>query len=418
MTNEMNPPAVVPQNTKRVYTAMEKWLLVAALVVAVLFNRLVFATLMASRAHLYNFTAVFWLGFFLVFVLFFWNRVRRDIVFWYVAASLVALCIWPFIFTVDATNIYYALITNGVIPGVLMAFILYATGDFTLKDPGEMVRAWFSGWFVKPLTGIFDFFGAVGSVVVGEGKAETKKAAIGILIALPLVGILLPLLGGADRAFGYHMAQVLGRWNWGSLLGHGIFITITCILLYSFFWNVGFGEKAEPLPKITARIDNVIVCIVLGSVLALYVLFCIVMFTYLFAGAGLPGGMTYYEYARAGFAQTVVVCAINLLLFGIFLNYGTPGKVKSALLVGLLALTGVMLFSGFVRLGLYIDAFGLTWLRILSAWFIIYLSAVMLICGVRIWKEKIPAIGVCGLLLLGWFVVLGYSLGNLLEIAV
>jgi len=341
-------------------------------------------------------------------VFFFWKQIRRDWVFGYVSLALVALCVWPFFFSVGGINLNFSLISNAVIPGVLMAFILYTTSEMTLKNAAEMVRAWFSGWFVKPLTGIFNFFGAAGALAEGENKAEAKKALIGVLIALPLLGILLPLLGSADQAFGYHLTQMLNRWNLGSLLGHGTFILIASILLYSFFWNVGFGKKSTPLPAITACIDNVIVCIVLGSVMALYVLFCIVMFNYLFAGAGLPGGMTYYEYARAGFAQTVVVCAINLLLFGIFTQYGTPGKIKSALLTGLLALTGVMLFSGFVRLDLYIDGYGLTWLRLISAWFIIYMAAVIGLCGIRIWKEKMPAMGLSGLLLLGWFVVLGY----------
>ena len=74
-------------------------------------------------------------------------------------------------------------------------------------------------------------------------------------------------------------------------------------------------------------------------------------------------------FRREGFAQTVAVCAINLLIFGVFLRFGARNRVTTILLASLLALTGVMLFSGFVRLGLYIDAFGMTWLRLLSAWF-------------------------------------------------
>ncbi len=59
------------------------------------------------------------------------------------------------------------------------------------------------------------------------------------------------------------------------------------------------------------------------------------------------------------------------------------------MLAGLLALTGVMLVSGFLRLKLYVDAYGLTWLRILSAWFVIYLAAVLILCFFRMAKEKL-----------------------------
>jgi len=137
-------------------------------------------------------------------------------------------------------------------------------------------------------------------------------------------------------------------------------------------------------------------------------LFCVVQFTYLFAEAGLPGGMTYSEYAREGFAQTVVVCVINLLIFGVFLHFGKISKLITGMLAGLLALTGVMLFSGFVRLGLYIDFYGMTWLRLLSAWFIIYMAAVIVFCGIRLWRERLPLIALCTMILVGWYIVLGY----------
>jgi hypothetical protein len=176
-------------------------------------------------------------------------------------------------------------------------------------------------------------------------------------------------------------------------------------------WNTGLREKAKAQAQIrpALSIDAIICYIVLGAACLLYVLFCAVQFTYLFAGAGLPGDMTYSEYAREGFAQTVAVCALNLLIFGVFLQFGAKLKAASVLLAALLGLTSVMLFSGFIRLKLYIDAYGLTWLRILSAWFIIYLVAVIVVCVVRMLRVKLPAIALCALILLGWFTALGYA---------
>ena len=81
----------------------------------------------------------------------------------------------------------------------------------------------------------------------------------------------------------------------------------------------------------------------------------------------------------------------------------------NVLLGALLGLTGIMLISGFVRLNLYIGAYGLTWLRLLSAWFIIYPAVVIVISTIRMVKVKLPAIALCALLLLGWYVALGYS---------
>jgi magnesium-transporting ATPase (P-type) len=187
-------------------------------------------------------------------------------------------------------------------------------------------------------------------------------------------------------------------------------ITIAFGLFFSFLWNIGHGENTVAKENIDpAKIDKIISSIILGSVVIVYVAFCLVQFTYLFARAGLPAGMTFAEYAREGFAQTVAVCAINLLIFGIFMWRGDGGKLVKSLLAALLTLTGIMIVSGAVRLAFYIGAFGMTWLRLLSAWFIIYLAAVVILCVARLlFVKKMPVIGICTMLLLVWYVALGF----------
>ncbi|MCL2203988.1 MAG: DUF4173 domain-containing protein [Defluviitaleaceae bacterium] len=409
-TNENAANIPIPNKRIRVYTTGERLLLVAALVVAVLFDRLMFAPLLAHTRYYPLFAGAFWLCFLGLFCLFFWRKLRRNRVAWYVAGCVAALCLWGFFFWRGSSHGYFGLFNHAVIPGVLMALVVFVAGEFSLKDASGIARAWLRGWFIKPFSGIPDLFGVMGSLLAGENKSTAKKVAIGVGVTLPLLLILLPLLANADVAFGYHMAQFFRRWDFASLVGHTTVVIFAFGFFYSFLWNAQYNarEKTAPGLRATQGIDAVISGIVLGTVIVLYILFCAVMFTYLFAGAGLPGGMTYYEYARQGFAQTVAVCAINLLIYAVFLHYGKGGRALRGLLVGLLALTGVMLFSGFVRLGLYIDAFGMTWLRLISAWFIIYLAAVIFICLARIWKEKLPAIALCALLLLGWYVALGY----------
>ena len=77
-------------------------------------------------------------------------------------------------------------------------------------------------------------------------------------------------------------------------------------------------------------------------------------------------------YARSGFFQLVYVTIINLGLVllgtdaGRFASRG--GKLLRALYGLLLALTAVILVSAFWRMRLYIDAFGLSILRLLTLW--------------------------------------------------
>ena len=397
----------LPVKEKRTFTFTEKFLLLAALAIAVLFDRLLLPYFFDTNSPIYY--AAFFLCFLVIFYLFFWEKLRRNAVSWYLTGCIAALCVWSFFFWDFSDSGRVGLINYLVIPAVLMGLIVYMTGDIKLKETGRIAIAWLSGFFVKPFSAIPVFFGAIGASFFGEGKTKTKKAALAGAISVALIIILLPLLSNADRAFGYHLMQILSNFNIGSLILHTIVIATAFMLVYSFSWNIGFGEKAKEYKEISAKIDTLISSIILGSVALLYTVFCIVQFSYLFAGAGLPGGMSYSEYAREGFAQTVVICAINLLFFGVFLHFRKPGRITTGLLIGLLALTAVMLFSGFIRLGLYIDYYGMTWLRLLSAWFIIYLAAVIILCATRLWYKKLPLIAVSALVLVGWYIILGYT---------
>jgi hypothetical protein len=422
---------------KREYTLKERLLLLAALTIGVLFDRMIFNLLERDMPELWG---VFWLCYLVMFYGFYWKRLKLDKILWLIAGFAAALCLWGIIFDFSS-NWQYGMLAMLVIPGVLMAHAVMAAGEYTFKNVGGIVAAWFAGWIIKPLSALPNLIGAVGSLVSGGRRSTAKKAALGAVIALPFLLLLIAMLAGADQVFGYYVNRITQDWDLASFVGHSAIVLTIFALFYSFLWNIIFGERAKAGKPLAGEIDRVICNVVLGSVALLYLLFCGIQFTYLFAGAGLPGGLTYSEYAREGFAQTVAVCTINLCIFGMFLRFGAKKKEErhrpagsgnslpvpsvgrdmaldktvKILLAGLLGLTGVMLFSGAVRLKLYIDAFGLTWLRLLSAWFIIWLAAVIVICAVRMVKKGLPAVFLCAVSLLIWFTVLGYANPNALA---
>lgn len=394
---------------RREYTAAERVLLPIALLVAVLFDRLMVAAPFSGSMHYPFFAAIFWLTFLVIYYAVFWKRLKCHRTLWLVGGLTGMLCVWNFLF--DYRSAFGAL-TYFVVPAVLMAHTQFLAGDYKLKEVGKIAQAWLLGWLVRPFSAINHFAGATGSALSGSKQSQIKKIAIGVGIALPLLLVIIPLLGSADRVFAWYIERFVRSFSIASLIGHLFVVAVALILFYSFLWNIGFAGPAkmgadENVKQI--QVDAVISCIVLGSIVAVYVLFCSVQFTYLFARAGLPGEMTYSEYAREGFAQMIVICGINLLIFGIFLQFGKRHKATSALLGALLALTVVMLVSSFVRLNLYIGTYGLTWLRLLSGWFILYLAVVLLLCGLRMVRPAVPLIAICSLLLLGWYVVLGYA---------
>ena len=396
---------------EKVWSAREKILLGLSLLIAVAFDRLIisnFFTLSYGDARSFQmFSAIFWLSYLAVFYGFFWKKLKSDYIAWCVCAATAALCVWNII--LPHGNYEFASITFLVIPGVLMAHAQWCGGAYTLKNSEGMALAWLSGWFVKPFSGFPALAGATYSLFSNKSRPVAYKVLLGLVLSLAIMSFILPLLMGADQVFNYYISQMFSNISLFSIVFHGLIVILAFALFYSFLWNVGFGENKPLVISQNLSIDIIISSIALGSVLFIYTAFCLIQFTYLFAGAGLPADMTYSEYAREGFSQTVAVCAINLLLFAVFLRLGKGQKLLNALLLALLALTFVMLVSGAVRLNLYISAYGMTWLRLLSAWFIIYLATVNLICNLRLlFKKDLPVLAISALLLLIWYVALGY----------
>ena len=391
----------------RMYSLKEKLLLPVSLLLAILFDRF----LIAGFNQLFYGSAIFWLCCIVIVYAFYWQKMKNNAVSWFVALCTAALCIWNLM--PNGNIIYnpeYTILTFLVIPCVVVAQMQWVSGGYTFKNSGGMAVAWLEGFFIKPFSGLVYWVGAMGSLTSKENKTSARRALLGTAIAAALLLVIVPLLMGADQVFNHYVSQIFsGGDGAGSLILHTIVIAVMFGLVYSFLWNMGFGEsKRYTVPGVWS-VDAIIYSIILGSILALYILFCAIQFTYLFAGAGLPAGMTYSEYAREGFAQTVVVCTINLIIFGVILRFGANSRPLKPLLSGLLALTCIMLVSGAVRLNLYISAYGMTWLRLISAWFIIYLAAVILVCGIRLLlKKELPAFTLCSLMLLIWYTVLGY----------
>lgn len=118
---------------------------------------------------------------------------------------------------------------------------------------------------------------------------------------------------------------------------------------------------------------------------ALFALFVGVQLVVLFGGHDhvlRTAGLTYAEYARGGFWQLVAAAALTLAVLGGAMRLAeVPRRADRLLLGGLLGLlcvlTLVVLASVFHRLDLYVDAFGLTRLRIGVAAFGAWLGAML-----------------------------------------
>ena len=384
-----------------------KFILPVAVIMGVLTDRLIIAPVLSDSYLTSVYGGAFWLCWLAAVYALYWERLRKNPYAWFLAACSFMLCLWPFFFR--GGNGPYGALAYIAVPCVLMCHAQLAAGACVPDKIEGVVIAWFAGWLIKPFSGLPAFGGALGALFKLKERPMAKRVLLGVFCSLLLLIVLIPLLIGADMVFSYYISRIFAGVSVSSSIGHAAAVVAMSALFYSFIWNIAQGANepfAFPQEK---RFDTIACGIVLCAVSVLYIIFCAVMSTYLFAGAGLPEGLTYAEYARAGFAQTLAVCAINLMIFAACARFGDRGAFMRAMLGLLLALTAVMLVSGAVRLGLYVGVYGLTWLRLLSAWFIIYLAAVILLCAAWLFKEKIPLLIVCAAAFLVWYAALGYA---------
>lgn len=346
--------------------------------------------------------------------LFFWNFRNRM----QVRLSFGWLLLIP-IFLLSLTYLFFSNMIFYVLNFVAVPFLIVVQ---TLLVTDRAMERWHSASFLYDL--IYSFFYRpfayvmVPFVLLSRGllaKFRIKKDSIllkvltGILITLPLLALILSLLASADEVFGHLFGQIpdlLAKIPWNTFVGRIVLAGIVAVVLFSYLWSLmrPKPENGSRIPRFGAsqrqsqsRIDPVIAITLLSLIDAVYVLFTLIQFSYLFGGPAfaLPAHFSYAGYARRGFFELIVVTLINfsLLLTLIYLVKKSGRLVGRAvhLLESLLVVcTLVMLFSAFFRMALYEQAYGYTYLRLLTHAFMIFLFVLFILTFWKIWKRKIP----------------------------
>lgn len=208
------------------------------------------------------------------------------------------------------------------------------------------------------------------------GKNTDRKrlglALLGILAAIPVLAVVLWLLASADAVFSSLFDQLDLSLPENAIL-RTVRVVILALFLCSALWFIR-EDAPEKTARHGVRLRHATLFLPVTALLDIvYIIFCYIQIKYLFGGAkeaSMAGGWA--EYARSGFFQLVTITFINLgvILLGTdagrFASRG--GKLLRVLYGLLLALTAVILVSAFWRMRLYIDAFGMSILRLLTLW--------------------------------------------------
>ncbi len=291
---------------------------------------------------------------------------------------------------------------------VTAAYFTSVTGGLYQKGSSSYILGDLINTFItKPFSNFFSIFPALFSVFKTKGNKENTKihpAAPGVLLGVLALWMIIPLLTRADSNFLNGTTDFISH-----LLAGFDNIDLTTFIVTSvlalpvacYLFGLGYGsmtncgimdkdnidcarEKMQISPAVSLKVFLYMVC-------AVYVLFIILQANYLLYAFGgkLYGGMTYAEYAKSGFFELCKVSVINLSIMALCNLLIIPReKDKIRLPMTVLSVLSLMLLStAMAKMIMYISAYGLTFKRVVSTVFLIWLVIVFLLCIVRLNKN-------------------------------
>lgn len=230
-----------------------------------------------------------------------------------------------------------------------------------------------------------------------SGSSGRKSGAVllGLGIAVPMLLIIVPLLMQADAAF-EGMLRYLPEFSFPEFFGTVLFGGCLVFVLYTRNTALRHKEAVLPVrrawkgvPVLTVNTVLIVICLVYCAYLASQLAY----FTGGLSGV-LPEDYTLAEYARRGFFEMAWLCAINLCIIIAGLSLCAP-QSRAPLSTRLLCLfigiaTSFFIVAASAKMILYIDAFGLTRLRVLTQVVMVFFAVVTVLVSVWLFVPKLP----------------------------
>ena len=316
-------------------------------------------------------------------------------------------------FFISANEMWRA--TNILVIVVLYSVMaLLMVDDFPIKEASSRFVFKTLENIVKPLI----HFAIPVKWCMEAGKEHTKKVVrilIGIAISIPCLMLLLMLLSSADEIFSRNVSGII---DWiANTINPEIFAKIFFGIVVGFYlfgllYSV-YQPRSEKTGETKSRKGDLIIFnILLTSILAVYTIFVVIQFRYLFAGgSSLPYGLSYTYYARRGFFELLFLSGVNifLILITVWLTKEQTGKwakVTKILCCYLCVVTVILLVSSFYRMWLYNADDGLTRLRFLVFGFLIFEALGLVFTFVYIIKPKFNIVGIYAVIALTYYLLL------------
>lgn len=242
--------------------------------------------------------------------------------------------------------------------------------------------------------------------LVGQIHSSVSKRDVwlrvfkGVVMALPILIVFGLLFSQADLVFSQFIGGFINLSVSESTVQYLALLFFAFLASLSFLSYI-FFPRQNSSAMVFEKSDLVVpsgrpveMLVFLGLISALFLVFIVFQVTYLFGGDTniFTTGFTYAEYARRGFWELLAVGILSLLILLASEKYaGFESKRDKLFLIPALVLiveVGIVIFSAFSRLSLYIAAYGMTLLRFYVAGFIVLLFALFILLAIKFIKAK------------------------------
>jgi Domain of unknown function (DUF4173) len=281
---------------------------------------------------------------------------------------------------------------------VAPSFVLYLAGltlySLAVRTDGTLKVG---KYFIYPFEALVSYFTVLGASlpfikniipkVTNKKLTDRGKSFIrGALITFPLLLIFGLLLASSDPIFAklFRLPFDLPSWNLANTYKFVVTLAFFSSLVFAVC-AVAVRQKREEFTIEDKLKFGITEAKIVGwSIAALFGLFILVQFRYMFMGyKDVIQGYTYSDYARRGFVELIVVSLMSLAVVRYFKTklQADNSKVKTLnLVIGLEML--VLAASSLKRLSLYEQAYGLTTLRLFVITVVVWLAGVWIINSV------------------------------------
>ena len=249
------------------------------------------------------------------------------------------------------------------------------------------------------------------SALLGGRRRQMAAAARSVAVTIVLLGVFGALLAGADGVLAAYLGGIDLDLGPARLVVAVLVAVLAAAVAHLALAPPAWGSIGAPAAR-PARLAEWLLPV--GSLAALVLGFIGLQVSALLGGHRhvlSSAGLTYAEYARQGFGQLMAVTVLTLVVVGVAARRAPRGtrteRMATSVALGALCVgTLGVVASALRRMDLYVEAFGLTRLRVFVVAAEVALGVVLmllLVAGVRWRGGWLPraVVGVAALTLLG-----------------